>query len=333
MKRTALILLVAGWVLFGHESAWGQGFGVSLDGPEQQAMTETFQYALNNNADNQESTWINPDTGRAGAVVPMTTYVNRVGLYCREYLATIVIDGQEERAYGTACRNANGIWLIQTGEAAGGYGQTGTTDYVYVYREPDSGYYPWVYYAPAYYPYPIYFSYVFVRHSGHFHHAHFHDGHRHFKGIQGHGQRQFKGGTLRGDRHFGDRPQRREGATVDRVRSGGDRTFRTGGNLRDQRTVRGDQGLRRVGEVREQRNPWRDGGVRVNVNPGGNIRQFQGDRTIRRDQNSGGGRDFRSERNVSRGQNFRGDRGGSGGRSQGFNRGGGSGSRGGSGRR
>jgi hypothetical protein len=329
------MLLLAGWFLFGHAPASGQSFGVGLDDTEQQAMTETFQYALSNNADRQESTWINPETGRSGAVVPLSAYVNQDGLYCREYVASLLIDGQEERAYGTACRYANGIWVLQAG-AAGGYGPGEYPTAVHLYRDPYSGDYPWVYHAPAYYPYPIFFSFVFVRHSGHFHHAHFHDGHRHFQGVHGYGHQHFKGvkgGNLRSDRHFQDRPQRREGVALDRVRGGNVRALSPGGNLRDNRNVRFDQGRRQEGEVREQRQPWRERDFRGTVNTGGASRQFQGDRNFRRDQSFGGGREVRSERNVSRGQDFRGDRGGSAGRSQGLNRGGGSGSRGGSGRR
>ena len=33
--------------------------------------------------------------------------------YCREYQHTVTIDGKQEKAYGTACRQPDGSWKIQ----------------------------------------------------------------------------------------------------------------------------------------------------------------------------------------------------------------------------
>ena len=43
-------------------------------------------------------------------VVPTETYQVGDGRYCREYQTTVVIGGQAERAYGTACRQPDGQW-------------------------------------------------------------------------------------------------------------------------------------------------------------------------------------------------------------------------------
>ncbi len=142
----------------------------TLDEPEQLAMSDTLQYALENNPSNEVSNWVNPDTGRSGAVVPVKTFTNEAGLPCREFVTTIVIGGKEEQGYGTACRQPDGSWQIVTDEEdtvapeapANVYVYTPPERYVYVY--PDMYYnYP----SSFYYPYNIYlsFSYVFRRGS------------------------------------------------------------------------------------------------------------------------------------------------------------------------
>jgi hypothetical protein len=44
---------------------------------------------------------------------PMSdTYIATDGRQCREYQTTIVVDGQPQGAYGTACLDASGTWRI-----------------------------------------------------------------------------------------------------------------------------------------------------------------------------------------------------------------------------
>jgi surface antigen len=40
------------------------------------------------------------------------TYQTSAGQYCREYQQTIVVGGQSQSAYGTACRQPDGSWKI-----------------------------------------------------------------------------------------------------------------------------------------------------------------------------------------------------------------------------
>ena len=56
--------------------------------------------------------WTNPDNGHAGTVTPTRTYQTASGTYCREYQQTVTIGGQQERSYGTACRQPDGSWHI-----------------------------------------------------------------------------------------------------------------------------------------------------------------------------------------------------------------------------
>ncbi|MCZ6875908.1 MAG: hypothetical protein O7G88_20660 [bacterium] len=44
--------------------------------------------------------------------ISVRTYQIDSGQYCREYQQTVVIGGQEDRAFGTACRQPDGSWQI-----------------------------------------------------------------------------------------------------------------------------------------------------------------------------------------------------------------------------
>jgi surface antigen len=90
----------------------GQGIGQSLDRADQLVMERNAQYALENTRSNVATTWKNPDTGNYGSITPVETYRTSQGQYCREYTQTVVVGGQSQQAYGTACRQSDGSWLI-----------------------------------------------------------------------------------------------------------------------------------------------------------------------------------------------------------------------------
>lgn len=90
----------------------GQGVGQSLDRADSLVMQKNAQYSLEHTRTNQPTTWVNPDSGNSGEFTPTRTYKNDEGQYCREYTQTVVIGGQEQQAYGTACRQPDGSWLI-----------------------------------------------------------------------------------------------------------------------------------------------------------------------------------------------------------------------------
>jgi len=90
----------------------GQQIGKSLDKADQQEMQRTAQYSLENARVDETTTWRNPDSGNSGSITPTKTYQSEGGQYCREYRQTVVIDGKEEQAYGTACRQPDGTWKI-----------------------------------------------------------------------------------------------------------------------------------------------------------------------------------------------------------------------------
>lgn len=177
MKRIAFMLGVLVWAVFGYSAAVAQ---------------DALQNALEYNRTNQASTWVNPDTGASGTVVPVRTYQSAVGQPCREYQQTIIIGGREERGYGTACRQPDGTWrTVATQRAAAAPVERRTTVYVreaprsyyypyypygyYPYRYYPYGYYaPWGYGYPYWYPFNFSLNLGFLFHSGHHHGRHHH---------------------------------------------------------------------------------------------------------------------------------------------------------------
>jgi len=186
MKRISLILVLVG--VFGAASVWA---GESL------FVGGTLQNALEYNRTNQVSTWVNPDTGQSGSMVPTRTFQNAVGQPCREFTQSILIAGEEQHGYGTACRQPDGSWQIVSDQRAATQIQAGQPSVIYV-REAAVRYVPYPYayrpyyrygYAPYYFPYNLSLSFGYVYRSGH-------DG-------GGHHRWGRHGGWHRGGSHYG----------------------------------------------------------------------------------------------------------------------------------
>ena len=107
--RGKLVAVGVGAVLGG---LLGSSVGKSLDDTDKLMMERTTQASLEHVESGQTSTWSNPDSGHSGSVTPVKTYQTNAGQYCREYQQTISVGGQEEQAYGTACRQPDGSWKI-----------------------------------------------------------------------------------------------------------------------------------------------------------------------------------------------------------------------------
>jgi len=90
----------------------GQEVGRTLDRADQMAMERNAQYALESTRTYSTTSWRNPDSGNYGGITPVETYQTSSGQYCREYYQTVVIGGQQQQAYGTACRQPDGSWMI-----------------------------------------------------------------------------------------------------------------------------------------------------------------------------------------------------------------------------
>jgi len=91
---------------------FGQEIGRSLDRADRIAMGQNAQYSLEHTRTNETTRWNNPDSGNSGAMMPTRTYQQTTGQYCREYRQTVIVGGKKQDAYGTACRQPDGSWII-----------------------------------------------------------------------------------------------------------------------------------------------------------------------------------------------------------------------------
>lgn len=93
----------------------GSEVGQSLDRADRIHAARAHHEALEYEPSGRTRNWVNPDTGHSGSVTPRRTYESEAGAYCREYETTVTIDGRTETAYGTACREPDGRWVIMNG--------------------------------------------------------------------------------------------------------------------------------------------------------------------------------------------------------------------------
>lgn len=92
---------------------FGQEIGRSLDRADRLAMGQNAQYSLEYTRSHEITRWNNPDSGNSGSMTPTRTYQQATtGQYCREYRQTVVVGGRQQEAYGTACRQPDGSWII-----------------------------------------------------------------------------------------------------------------------------------------------------------------------------------------------------------------------------
>lgn len=179
MKSWSLYLTLIGALLGAAGTSRGADYTIYLDTPEQAAMAETFHFALEHNQLNQQSSWFNPDTGHSGTIMPVRSFYSTEGLSCREYFQSLQFDDTLERRLGIACRQPDGLWEVMHEQFLSDAYLEGEASLSFTLdHDPFERYYPWVYYDPFDYPYPIYFSFVFVSHRHHYQPRHFHSGHR-----------------------------------------------------------------------------------------------------------------------------------------------------------
>ncbi len=90
----------------------GSSIGQSLDQADRmyhsQATEKAYSAPLG-----ETINWNNPESGHSGSVTPIREGRQAsTGSVCREYKQTIVIDGKAETAIGTACKQADGTWVL-----------------------------------------------------------------------------------------------------------------------------------------------------------------------------------------------------------------------------
>ncbi len=89
----------------------GSEIGKSLDRADMQYARRAEEQAYTAPI-GKEISWRNPESGNYGYVTPVREGTSGGGDYCREYKQTIVVDGQAQTAYGTACKEADGTWTL-----------------------------------------------------------------------------------------------------------------------------------------------------------------------------------------------------------------------------
>ena len=90
----------------------GSEVGTSLDRADRLALAPARDDALEYGQTGSTTTWQNPDSGNSGEVVPQRAYRQPDGAFCREFQQVIVVGGEMEAAYGTACRQPDGAWKL-----------------------------------------------------------------------------------------------------------------------------------------------------------------------------------------------------------------------------
>ena len=103
---------IIGGVLLG--GLLGGAVGNALDQRDKEMAARNAQTTFEHAKTGQASTWQNPDSGNSGTITPTKTYQNASGQYCREYQQTIKVGGESHQGYGTACRQPDGSWKIQS---------------------------------------------------------------------------------------------------------------------------------------------------------------------------------------------------------------------------
>jgi len=93
---------VAGWFVGGQ-------IGKSMDDADRYCTGQVLEHA----EDGHPIKWKNPNTNTDYTVTPTRTYQNN-GQYCREYTSEADVGGKKEQIYGTACRQADGSWNIES---------------------------------------------------------------------------------------------------------------------------------------------------------------------------------------------------------------------------
>ena len=105
------------WLIAGGAAGglFGHSIGKKLDERDRLLLGETVQQTLEKAPDNSVGSWNNPNSGNSGTIVPTQTHMSATNQPCREFTTTINIGGQQQQGVGTACRQADGSWLIQQG--------------------------------------------------------------------------------------------------------------------------------------------------------------------------------------------------------------------------
>lgn len=87
----------------------GYIIGNEMDKYDRQQLNNAYEQGPSNKTVN----WVNPDTGNNYQVTPQPAYNNNTtNQVCRKAEINATIDGKPEKSITTACRNAEGQWVL-----------------------------------------------------------------------------------------------------------------------------------------------------------------------------------------------------------------------------
>ncbi len=78
---------------------------------DESMQKQAIQYALERERSGNSTQWVNPDSGNAGSIVPVRTFQDHSGEFCREF--QIITENEKGSAHpilAVACRNSQGVW-------------------------------------------------------------------------------------------------------------------------------------------------------------------------------------------------------------------------------
>lgn len=87
----------------------GGSIGRSMDEADRYCTGQVLEHAQ----DRQPITWRNPDDGHSYEMTPTKSY-QRAGSYCRQYTTKSTLNGKSQQVNGTACRQNDGTWHIES---------------------------------------------------------------------------------------------------------------------------------------------------------------------------------------------------------------------------
>ena len=92
----------------------GSEIGRQLDEADRIKHHRTMTKALQQNRPGQAAKWRSEASGASGSVTPKRDFTNESGNFCREFEQTLSHQGQQVEKTGTACRQADGSWILKS---------------------------------------------------------------------------------------------------------------------------------------------------------------------------------------------------------------------------
>lgn len=86
----------------------GNAIGKNMDEMDRMKMNQT----LENNRVGTPAYWTNKKSGTRYKVTPVKDVTVKGNEYCREYQTVATINGEQQKMYGTACRQPDGSWKV-----------------------------------------------------------------------------------------------------------------------------------------------------------------------------------------------------------------------------